>query len=119
MKYVVQVDERLCDVAVYRVEGDCVTYSCGSGCEEYVGSFSYERGVADILIHSWSFRDYDWKAAKIAVDHFILKWCKTNNVDQVFVERSEADRFWLNLGWDMVGKCEYLERYVGPATTCI
>lgn len=119
MKYTVSIDENLNDVSVYRLGDPCDIYSYGDGCSDWVGSFSFEKGINDVLVHTWNFQDYDWAAAKIAVNNFLLTWCKQNNVDQVFIERSEADRFWLNLGWDMVGKCEYLEKYIGPGITCI
>lgn len=118
MKYSVKVDNRLNNIAVFRTSDECETNSCGVGCDDFVGGFSYEQTNDDMLIHSWDFRDYDWRAAKLAADFFLLRVCRANKVETVFVERSEADRFWMNLGWDAVGKCEYLERYIGDSV-CI
>ena len=119
MRYFVSIDDNLGDVNVYKQGDMCDDFSPSGDCNDWIGSFSFERGIHDILIYSWNFQDYDWYAAKVAVNNYLITWCKANNIDQVFVVRSEADRFWLNLGWATVGKCEYLEKFVGPGTTCI
>lgn len=107
MGYTVKVDETFCDVSVYR-NNDICEETCN--CDEFVGSFSFEKVNSDVVVHSWSFRDYDWDAAKIATRNFFLKWVKTNSIQIIYVERSEADRFWMDLGWYPTGKCEMLVR---------
>lgn len=107
MNYKVKVDENLCDVAVYKSADPCDDVC---NCDNFVGSFSFEKVLNDVVVHSWSFRDYDWDAAKIATTNFMLKWVKKNSIQVVYVERSEADRFWMDLGWDVTGKCDMLVR---------
>ena len=109
MNYMVKVDETLCDVNVYRTYGYCEE-ECN--CESFVGSFSFELVDGNAVVHSWSFRDYDWNAARVAVMNFLLKWASQNNLTKVYVERSEADEFWVSLGWSVTGKCDMLEKEV-------
>lgn len=106
MKYLVRIDENLCDVEVYRLNEFCES----STCEDQLGSFWFERVGNDAVVHGWNFEEHDWAAAKYAVRLFTKKYCKDNSIERVFVERSEADRFWQLLGWEQVGKCEMLER---------
>ena len=109
MSYFVSVDETLCDVNVYRRTDPCdVVSNCD--CDKWVGSFSFEKIGTTVTIHTWNFQEYDWAACKIAVWNFMLKWVKKNAITKIFVERSEADEFWQNLGFGVVGKCEMLEK---------
>ena len=108
MKYIVSVNETLCDVNVYLMEDDCDTSK--GDCGEWVGSFSFEKIDSNVTVHTWNFQRYDFDAAKIAVQNFMLKWVPKNNVQKIFVERSEADMFWQNLGVNFVDKCLMLEK---------
>lgn len=106
MRYFVSIDENLGDVSVYRLNDFCDD----STCEDQLGSFWFERSGEDVVVHGWNFEEHDWLAAQYAANYFALKYCKDKSVNMIYVERSEADRFWQLLGWEQVGKCEMLER---------
>lgn len=109
MKYEVSVNEPYCYVEVHRNTDPCET---GCACLSWVGGFGFEKSEGSVVIHDWDFQPYDHGAARHAVDYFREVWAKKNNVKNMFVERSEADTFWMGLGWEAVGKCEMLLRKV-------
>ena len=116
MKIYAEVDERLCEVNVYRLSDPCDESYCG--CGTWVGNFGYEVVGEDVIVHTWNFDEvYHRSALKTAANTFITRFVRPNNLKRVFVERSLADREWLGLGWQIVGKCEMLERGNTVCTT--
>ena len=80
-----------------------------------MGYFTYELSGTDVVIYSWNLEQYDTRALRKAINHFVSDYCKPNGIQTIFVERSFGDRVWELLGWEIVDKCLMLER---AATFC-
>jgi len=113
MKFSAEIDEIYCEVNFYHLTDDCESNDCA--CATWMGYFSFETIEDNVTIFSWNVQQYDARALRFAVNYFITNYCKKNNIQKIFVERSCGDRVWELLGWEMVDKCLMLER---AATLC-
>jgi len=113
MKFFAEINETYCEVNFYYLADDCDISDCH--CRNWMGYFSFELTGTDVIIHSWNLEQYDTRALRKAINHFITNYCKPNSIQKIFVERSFGDRVWELLGWEMVDKCLMLER---AATLC-
>ena len=113
MKYNVEINTDLGEVNIYDLADYCEDSNCG--CGTWVGQFLFEESGEDLLIYEWTMEPWNSRAFEAGVNSFFSTYARPRGTNKIFVERSHSDRIWQMLGWEIVGKCELLER---SATVC-
>jgi hypothetical protein len=113
MRFSVEIDTNLGEVNIYDTGDFCDDETCG--CGTWVGQFLFEEVGDDLRIYEWTMEPWNHRAFRFGVITFLRSYARPRPTNKIFVERSCSDRIWQMLGWEIVGKCELLER---SATVC-